>query len=185
MAALSRARGHGSTCWQHPGRRVHANVRVEVLCAHNGTQHQPKHKNTPHALEQPISGSFPRAHTRRDPCGHGSPIVHARSAPHKPHLPSIAQLCIMSGTTLAGSHTLLHACATATHCESMATRTGMRAREQRERTQHARQRAKGGALQHKARQRLFLPREAPQTCTRAAYVPRLVSDMHTCPRPQH
>ena len=108
LAALSRACGHGNACWQHPGRRVHANVQVEVLCAHNGTQHQPKHKNTPQALEQPISGSFPRARTRRDPCYHGSPIVHARLAPHKPLLPSIAQLCIMSANMCAGCRTLLH-----------------------------------------------------------------------------
>ena len=95
MAARSRAPGRGSSHSPRPGRRVHANVQVEVLCAHNGTQHQPKHKNTPHASEQPISGSFPRAHTRRDPCGHGSPIVHARQAPHKPHLHNIAQHCII------------------------------------------------------------------------------------------
>ena len=156
MAARSRAPGRGSTHPAHPGRRVHANVQVEVLCAHNGTQHQPKHKSTPHASEQPISGSFPRAHTRRDPCGHGSPIVHARPGPHKPHLPCIAQLCIMSGKTFAGCHTRLHTRTTATHCESMAMRAGTRAREQRERTQRAQQRAKGVALQHEARQRLFL-----------------------------
>ena len=108
MAARSRAPGRGSSHSPRPGRRVHANVQVEVLCAHNGTQHQPKHKNTPHAAEQPISGSFPRAHTRRDPCGHGSPIVHARQAPHKPHLHNIAHHCTMSAQHI---HRLPHAAA--------------------------------------------------------------------------
>ena len=109
LAALSRACGQGNACWQHPGRRVHANVQVEVLCAHNGTQHQPKHKNTPQTSEQPSSGSFPRAHTRRDPCDHGSPIVRARPAPHKPHLHHIAQHCTMGGTTCCWlPHTAAH-----------------------------------------------------------------------------
>ena len=163
MAALSRACGHGSACWQHPGRRVHANVQVEVLCAHNGTQHQPKHKNTPHAPEQLISGSFPRAHTRRDPCCHGSPIAYARQAPHKPHVPSIAQLCSMSGTTFAGSHTPLHTCTSAARCESMAMRAGTRAHKQREQAQHAQQQAKSGDSQRVACQPLPLPRGACQT----------------------
>ena len=113
MAARSRAPGRGSAHSPRPSRRVHANVQVEVLCAHNGTQHQPKHKDTPHASEQPISGAFPRAHTRRDPCGHGSPIVRARPAPHKPHEHHIAQLCTMCGVTCcwlphAAAH--LHVC---------------------------------------------------------------------------
>ena len=109
MAARSRAPGRGSVHSPRRGRRVHANVQVEVLCAHNGTQHQPKHKSTPHASERPISGSFPRAHTRRDPCGHGSPIVRAREAPHKPHLHNIAQHCSMSDTTFSWlPHTAAH-----------------------------------------------------------------------------
>ena len=109
LAARSRAPGRGSAHSPRPSRRVHANVQVEVLCAHNGTQHQPKHKSTPHASEQPISGSFPRAHTRRDPCGHGSPIVRARPAPHKPHEHHIAQLCTMCGVTCCWlPHTAAH-----------------------------------------------------------------------------
>ena len=170
-AALSRACGHGSARWQHPGRHEHTNVQVEVLCAHNGTQHQPKHKNTAHASERPIFGSFPRAHTRRDPCCHGSPIVHARPAPHKPPLPSFAQLCSMSDIALAGRHTPPHTRTAATHCESMAMQAGTRAREQRERTQRAQQRAKRGTSQRSARPAAPSPLHA---LAGTSHVPKLV-----------
>ena len=165
-AAFSRAPARNSTHQWHPGRRDHTNVQVVVLCAHNGTQHQPKHKNTPHATEKPISGSFQRARARIDPSYDGSTIAHARTAPHKPHLPSIAQPCIMSVNLCADCRTLLHACTAATQRESMATRAGTRAREQREQAQRVRQRAKGGLWQRIARQLLFgHARPALQTCT--------------------
>ena len=183
MAARSRAPGRGSAHSPRPSRRVHANVQVEVLCAHNGTQHQPKHKNTPQASERPISGPFPHARTRNDLCYHGSAIEHAHSTPHRPHLPSNAKLGNMSGKTIAGKHTALHDSTTATRCESMAMRAGTHAHKQREQAQHAQQRAKGGASQRVARQLLSKPRAAPAKLgAKAAYVPSLVNDVHTCPR---
>ena len=95
-AAVLRARVRSSTPWPRPGRREHATVPVEVLCAHNGTQHQPKIKSTPHATEQPISGSFQRARMRNDPWKHGSLIVRARQASHRPPLASMAQHGILN-----------------------------------------------------------------------------------------
>ena len=103
-----RARSRSSRPRPRPGRREHTFVPVGMLCAHNGTQHQQKHKNTPHGCTQPILCSPRHARTRRDPCYHGSPIVRARPAPHKPHQPHIAPHCTMSGTTLC---TLPHAAA--------------------------------------------------------------------------
>ena len=92
--------GHGSTNGKHPSRREHATVLVGVLCAINGTQHQQRHKHTTHSSEQPIFGSLARARTRNDAWDHASPIVHARLATHRPHLPSKAQHCTMSSKTL-------------------------------------------------------------------------------------
>ena len=146
-AAPSRACGHGSARWQHPGRPVHTDVQVGVLCAHNGTQHQPKHTNTPHAWERPILGSFPRAHAGNDPWKHGSPIAHARHAPHKPLLPNTGQPCNMSATMSAGCHTLPHTRTAATRCESMASQPSIRAREQRARRPRAQQHAAVGTRQ--------------------------------------
>ena len=100
FAAASRTHGHGSTHGQHPSRREHATVLVGVLCATNGTQHQQRHKHTTHSSEQPIFGSLMRARTRNDAWDHASPIVHARLATHRPHLPSKAQHCTMSGKAL-------------------------------------------------------------------------------------
>ena len=168
MAARSRAPGRGSTHSAHPGRRVHANVQVEVLCAHNGTQHQPKHKSTPHASERPISGSFPRAHTRRDPCGHGSPIVRAREAPHKPHLHNIAQHCSMSGTTFSWlPHTAAHL-----HDRDALREHGDAGRHTRARAARANAARAAASQRRRSAARstpaaFSLPPGQPQTCTRA------------------
>ncbi len=96
MAAPSRTRGRGNTHWQHPGRRVHASVQVEVLCAPEHWHTAPTKAQKHTTLEQPTSGPLPRAHTRSEACDHASAIVHARSAPHRPHLHNIAQHCTMS-----------------------------------------------------------------------------------------
>ena len=155
-AANWRARSRSSRPRPHPGRREHIIVPVGMLRAHNGTQHQQKHKNTPQASEQPIPGSFPRARTRRDPCRHGSPIVRARPAPHNPLWPSIAQFCIMSAQHSASCHTLLHTCTTATRRESTMIQARTRERTQRLRPQHAQRRAKAGHSQRHTRRLLFL-----------------------------
>ena len=75
-------------------------VLVGVLCATNGTQHQQRHRYTTRSSEQPIFSLLTRARTRNDAWDHASPIVHARLATHRPHLPSKAQHCTMSGKTL-------------------------------------------------------------------------------------
>ena len=111
-AAVLRACSRSSRPWPRPGRREHTTVPVGMLCAHNGTQHQQKHKSMPHSSTQPTPSQIRRARTRNDPCYHGSPIVRARPAPHRPQQPHIAPHCTMSGTTLctlphAGTH--LHA----------------------------------------------------------------------------
>ena len=100
IAAALRTHGHGSTHGQHPSRREHATVLVGVLCATNGTPHQQRHKHTTHSSEQPIFGSLMRVRTRNDAWDHASPIVHARLATNRPHLPSKAQHCTMSGNAL-------------------------------------------------------------------------------------
>ena len=48
-AAAARTHGRGNTPGQHPSRREHATVLVGMLCAHNGTKHQQKHKHTAHS----------------------------------------------------------------------------------------------------------------------------------------
>ena len=136
FAAASRTHGHGNTHGQHPSRREHATVLVGVLCATNGTQHQQRHKHTAHSSEQPIFGSLTRARTRNDAWDHASPIVHARLATHRPHLPSKAQHCNMSGKALCS---LPHTAA------SQHTQEGLR--EHSDAAQHTRAHAANAAMQ--------------------------------------
>ena len=167
-AALSHACGRSSACWQHPGRRVHANVQVEVLCAHNGIQHQQKHTTTPHSSVLLLAGSIPRAHTRIKPCNQGLAIAHARNTLHKPHKPSQAQLCNMSATlchSLPRDHARHEP---ATPSGNVAPQPGMRARVQRHGPRRTRQHAKDGATPSHARGLLFAAaRTGSKLATRA------------------
>ena len=169
FAAASRTHGHGSTHGQHPSRREHATVLVGVLCATNGTQHQQRHKHTTHSSEQPIFGSLMRARTRNDAWDHASPIVHARLATHRPHLPSKAQHCTMSGKALcslphtaASQHTregLREQCVTAPHTRAQAARAA---------TAHAAARQRQRYAARRTREIPFPPSRAEHgTCTRA------------------
>jgi hypothetical protein len=169
FAAASRTHGHGSTHGQHPSRREHATVLVGVLCATNGTQHQQRHKHTTHSSEQPIFGSLMRARTRNDAWDHASPIVHARLAAHRPHLPSKAQHCTMSGKALcslphtaASQHTregLREQCVTAPHTRAQAARAA---------TAHAAARQRQRFAARRTREIPFPPSRAEHgTCTRA------------------
>ena len=159
----------GSRHGQHPSRREHATVLVGVLCATNGTQHQQRHKHTTHSSEQPIFGSLMRARTRNDAWDHASPIVHARLATHRPHLPSKAQHCTMSGKALcslphtaASQHTregLREQCVTAPHTRAQAARAA---------TAHAAARQRQRFAARRTREIPFLPSHAEHgTCTGA------------------
>ena len=56
-AALQRTRVRSSTRSEHSGRPAHTDVQVEVLCAHNGSQHHLKHKmhtNLQHTAAQQL-----------------------------------------------------------------------------------------------------------------------------------
>jgi hypothetical protein len=109
MAALARTHGRGSTHSWHPGRRKHATVQGEVLCAHNGTQQHQMHRMSLHSSEQLLRSMLQRSRTRSDPSDDGSAIAHARTAPHMPHLHNIAQLCIMSAQHVSSlPHTAAH-----------------------------------------------------------------------------
>ena len=163
-AAAPRVRECNSTRWPRPSRREHANVLVGVFCAHNGTKHQQKHKSTPQGSTRPTPRTFPLAHTRRDPCNHGSPIVHTSRASHTPHGPNNAQSCSMSGIKL---NQLPHAAA---H-----THERDKPRKQGERAPHARVRAARTATAHAAarqRQQLRSATLASVFLSRAANLPR-------------
>ena len=166
-AAISRAYGHGSTHWQRPGRREHADVPVDVLCAHNGTQHQHKHKTTTHSSKKPLAGSCWRARTRSKPWNHGLTTAHARLAPHRPQQPHIAPQCTMGDTTLSTIPPLLHTHTTTTPGNTAAAQPGTSARTQRKRPHGTQQHAKHSAAQRRARQRLFLPRTPAHLHARA------------------
>ena len=97
-AAPARTRDRSSAHSGHSDRLTHTTVLVEVLCAHNGSQHHHKHKSTQTSSTRPLSSPCRRARTRSDASDDASAIAHARTASHKPHVPSKAQQCIMSGT---------------------------------------------------------------------------------------
>jgi hypothetical protein len=135
-------------CLEAYNNKLLAFVLVEVLCAHNDTQHQQKHKITPHSSKQSIFGLITRARTRNDAWDHALPIAHARLASHWPHLPSKAQYCTMSGITPCSSpHT----------AGIIATRHRTREREQREQQHRMWHHATSGVLRSKARRQLPLP----------------------------
>ena len=163
-ATISRAYGLGSTHWRCPGRREHTDVPVAMLCAHNGTQQQQKHKTTTHSYKTRLAGSFRPARTRSSPRDRGLTTAHARPAPHRPHKPHIAPHCTMSAQHSTSCHTLLH-----THTTTMprgieATRPGTRARTPRKRLHGTQWRAKHSVAQ-RTRQRPAT--RTPAACTRA------------------